>query len=225
MTALRRVGWQYPWWWVAALSGLTWVWLARWPGHDPHAHGTAFSLAAWTAMVFAMMLPLVLDNLHITANRSLWRRRHRAMSGFLCGYAGVWVAAGALVAAAIDAAGALHVHMTSAYAAPVLALAALWQLSAMRRRLLVSCHRTVPLAPRGWRADRDCLRYGWTIGTRCVMTCGLSMLACAMAGHNLAVMAIAAAVAAAERVDGRATRPWTASALASAALALLVLGP
>jgi hypothetical protein len=54
----------------------------------------------------------------------------------------------------------------------------------VRMRALVYCHLTVPLAPLGWKADRDCLWYGIRIGVSCVATCYFLMLACTFTGHN-----------------------------------------
>lgn len=49
----------------------------------------------------------------------------------------------------------------------------------------MACHRTRPLAPNGWLADRDCMFYGWTIGLSCLVTCWALMLACMFAGHSI----------------------------------------
>ncbi len=51
-------------------------------------------IAAWMLMVVAMMFPLVIGSVRTVAARSLWRRRHRAIAGFLTGYAGAWFLVG-----------------------------------------------------------------------------------------------------------------------------------
>lgn len=147
------------------------------------------SLVDWAVMVAAMMLPLVFDHLQYAATRSLWRRRQRAMLGFLCGYVAVWMLAGI---AAMAAASVLT-------ATVAVAIAFLWQLTPWKRRALVACHRTMPLAPEGWRADGDCLRCGWSIGSACVVTCGAMMLACVAIGHSLPAMVVVTMIAAVER--------------------------
>jgi predicted metal-binding membrane protein len=90
----------------------------------------------------------------------------------------------------IVAAGLREASWTHTYAVPALSFttAALWQLTPVHRRALTDCHRRLPLAPTGWRADRDCLRYGGTIGAACIRTSWPLMLACAFAGHGLIAM-------------------------------------
>jgi hypothetical protein len=80
----------------------------------------------------------------------------------------------------------------------------------------------MPLAPRGWRADRDCLRYGWTVGRHCVMSCGIMMTACVLASHAFVAMAGVTAIAAVERRMPRLRPRVTASALAALGAFLLL---
>jgi predicted metal-binding membrane protein len=120
-----------------------------------------------------------------------------------------------LLATAVHRLPGTHSH---AAAALVFALAAVWALLPIRRRALVACHRVDPLAASGWRADRDCLRYGASIGAACVTTCWLLMLGCALTGHALPAMLAGAAIAAKERRSFRS--PVKSVALATAALAM-----
>jgi predicted metal-binding membrane protein len=166
------------------LSVAACLWIVTRPAH---AHTSA--LVDWIVMVAAMMLPLVFDHLQYAATRSLWRRRQRAVIGFFCGYIAVWMLGGV---AALAAAPLLTVPLA-------VAIAFLWQLTPWKRRALIACHATMPLAPDGWRADRDCVRYGWSIGSACVVTCGAMMLACAVIGHSLPAMVVVTMIAAAER--------------------------
>jgi predicted metal-binding membrane protein len=68
--------------------------------------------------------------------------------------------------------------------------AALWEVSPIKRQRLRRCHRTVPLAPRGWRADVDCAHYGVTTGFSCVTTCWALMVAAAAFAHSFLVMGV-----------------------------------
>ena len=225
MTDLRRLAWRWPHWWAAALSGAGWCWfLARWwSARGVHAHGTGFSILDWAVMVIAMMLPLVFAHMRFTAARSLWHRRQRALLAFTCGYLGAWLLAGLAALAGWFAFGQADLEAWPWLASMAFGVAALWQLVPLKQRALVACHRTVPLAPRGWRADRDCLLYGWTIGTRCLVTCGGLMLACVVAGHGLFAMLGASAIAGAERYSVRANGRTTSVALASMAVVFAVL--
>ena len=183
---LQYFFWRHPEWWSRAIIGLAWavMLLHGWQqaGHEVH-HWMTFpqELAYWMLMVAAMMLPLVMGRVGLTAAGSLWSRRHRAITGFLGGYFAPWLVLGMVAAGLREGSG------THTYAAPALGFvaAALWQLTPMHRQALTACHRTRPLAPVGWRADRDCLRFGGAIGVASVWSCWPLMLACAFAGHGL----------------------------------------
>ncbi len=205
---------RYPQWWVAALSVIAWVillgigWEKGLSVH--HTHHSSFSalFGHWLLMVAAMMLPLTLEAARITAVRSFWYRRHRAIAAFLVGYLCVWGLIGAV---------ASPLRTNGMLAGLVLAAAATWQVTAMKRRMLRGCHLTIPLAPRGWRADVACMRYGRLVGIRCAGNCGLLMLACAASGHSLVLMICATAIGVVERA-----RPGSAYALAASLLFLSV---
>ncbi len=213
MMRARWFVWRYPHWWAIALCAGAWGWAAtRW-WEARHVHG--LELFDWLLMIGAMMLPLVFAHLRVVAARSLWPRRQHAMAAFLCGYAAILLLAGAAMISVTDAVDVVAQAGSPAAGATAFVLAAAWQLSPQKRRALTACHRTVPLAPRGWRADRDCLLYGWTIGRSCLVSCAGLMLACVLAGHSLPVMVVATAVAGTERVSVRADA-WTTSAMLAA---------
>jgi predicted metal-binding membrane protein len=152
-------------------------------------------LACWMWMIVAMMLPVDLNAVRLTANRSLWRRRHRAIAGFLAGYLAPWIPPGLAVARLRQP---TWTH-TPLAAALCLAGAALWQRTPMHRRALAACHRSQPLAPVGWRADRDCLRFGGIIGAACLWGSWPLMLGCAFTGHSLIAMLSGMAIGFVER--------------------------
>jgi len=206
----QRFTWRHPEWWALGLSLAAWLlFLApyatgvRLSHHRDHANGVSSPWTGeifwWTAMVIAMMLPLIVDRIRIAAARSIWARRDRAVLLFTLGYLATWILAGLIVQAGI-----LGLHLQPWFrpavaGAGAFGLAALWQLTAAKQRVLRSCHRTIPLAPHGWRANLDCLRYGWMIGATCVLSCGALMVACTLSGHSVAVMAGAGSIGAAER--------------------------
>jgi Predicted metal-binding integral membrane protein (DUF2182) len=197
---LRYFFWSHPEWWSVGLSGLAWAVMLlhgwQYGGHGVHHRMTVTQETSyWMLMVAAMMLPLLIYAVRFTAFASLWNRRHRSIAGFLLGYFAPWLLLG-IVAGALRQASWTHT-----YAVPALgfAAAALWQRTAMHRRALRACHRSRPLAPLGWRADRDCLRFGGLIGVACVRTCWPLMLACVFAGHGPIAMAGGMVVGALER--------------------------
>jgi predicted metal-binding membrane protein len=206
--SLGRSTWRHPEWWSLALCAGAWTWLLR--GHA-HAHTFSAQLTNWLVMTLAMMLPMVIVPIRTTARRSLWHRRDRAIAAFLLGYLGCWTVAGIAVS---------FLHVTHPLAGTIgFAVAGAWQLTRWKRIALAGCHRTEPLAPRGWRADRDCMRYGVLIGVNCVLSCWALMLACFLSGHTLLATLIATAIALAERYTIRPDQRLLACALFAAALA------
>ena len=149
-----------------------------------HGQGTL----GMVAMVIAMMLPLTLANVRHVALSSLWRRRHRAIAAFLVGYTGVWIVVQTVI---VEAWGLLDPHIGWETAGGIaMVAAALWEIAPAKRQRRSRCHRTVPLAPRGWRADADCAHYGVTTGFSCVTMCWALMIASAAFSHNLMVMIV-----------------------------------
>lgn len=219
VSSLQYFFWLHPEWWSIALSGVAWMAMLRhgWAhaGHEAvHAMTPFQEVGAWLLMVAAMMLPLVIHRVWVTAAGSLWRRRHRAIAGFLAGYFTPWLVLGVAVAALRQGSWA---HHPAAVALGFLGAAA-WQLTPMRKRASAACHRTEPLAPTGWRADRDCIRFGGVIGVACVARCWPLMLACAFAGHGLVAMTGGMALGATERWSFRPPkRAVSAGTLALAA--------
>jgi len=209
---LRRFFWLNPQWWSIALCAAAWV-LMLVEGFGQIAHGMhhhmsfAREVVAWLLMVAAMMIPLTMPSIRAAATGSLWARRHRAVAGFLGGFFGSWLLPGALAAALRGTAWA---HSALA-AGLIFAAAAVWQRTAIHWRAVMACHGIEPLAPRGWRADFDCLRFGAIIGGACVRSCWPLMLACALTGHSPIAMAGGMAVGIAER---RYHRPRTRAMLA-----------
>ena len=233
----ERIAWAHPEWWSIALSVAAWTSLAAstgvaaFTGHDVTTHATA-SFAAWAQgwllMVVAMMFPLSVGAIQATAARSLWRRRHRAIAWWLVGYIAPWSLLGVslwLIAAT------LFIRNQSApgiLIALAFAAAASWHTTSIRARALSGCHRTQPLAPAGWRANFDCLRYGWATGTNCVVACGALMVACSLLGHGLGgllAMISVTALSLAERYMVRPDRRLLAAAVGVHALVFAAIVP
>lgn len=209
----RLFGWRHPEWWAVLASALAWAYLAA-RGHAGHGTGAA----AAGAMVVAMMLPLTIAQLRHVALSSLWRRRHRAAAGFIVGFLAVWIAVEAVLAAAWWGMASLAGATLAAGAVAV--AAALWELAPAKRRHLRRCHRTVPLAPSGWRADADCARFGAAMGVSCVGTCWALMLASAAFAHSLPVMLALFGVQLSGRYRQRHSAPLAAAAVLAALAAV-----
>ena len=186
-TLQRNLAWRYPEWWTVALSSAAWAGLATQALIGEHHHGLLANWLHWMLMVAAMMLPLTLDAVRTTAACSLWARRHRAVLGFHLGYLTPWALAGFLLATLASQFSERVSWITGA--AIAFFIAALWETTHAKLVAAARCHRTMPLSPRGWRADRDCLRYGWHSGLNCSLNCWPFMLACWLSGHSFLVMA------------------------------------
>jgi len=206
---MTELAWRYPEWWALALSAAAWASMLQ-----KHAHHRA-PMLQWIVMTAAMMVPMIAGSLRAAADRSLWRRRHRAIAVFLIGYLTCWLIVGAALVL-------LRAPARPGFAVAALAIAGAWQLTRVKQLALAGCHFTVPLAPKGWRADRDCLAYGWLTGTRCVISCWAIMLACFATGHSLIAMTGLTAICAIERYTYRPSQLLLGGTLIAAAIAVAV---
>lgn len=197
---LRRFVWHYPEWWVVMAAAVAWMFMAVMSHpHESHTlashvgitpvRGHGQGTLGMVAMVIAMMVPLTLANVRQVSLSSLWRRRHRAIAGFLVGYLAVWLVVQAVI---VGGTLGLLVPLVGWETAVVIATvtAALWEVSPIKRQRLRRCYRTVPLAPHGWRADADCVHYGVSTGFSCVTTCWALMVAATAFFHGFLVMIV-----------------------------------
>jgi hypothetical protein len=179
---------------MLALSAAAWLVLAARGGTHVHAPGAAGSWWHWMLMVAAMMLPLQIAKIRLTAERSFWSRRHRASAEYLLGYLSVWGAIGVPLAWAFTRWRiADRIDWPLGAAIGFVATAA-WLLTPWKRSAARMCHRTIPLSVDGWRADRDCLWFGWTSGCSCALNCWPLMLVCSLSGHNIVAVPVSFAL-------------------------------
>lgn len=219
-----RTHWHAPGWIAAALAAGGWLALLIGVAHDPThlmgveaTHRPADAITHAAVMSAAMMAPLVVPHATWVGSFSFWRRRYRAVAVFLVGFLGVWTAiTAALLVVGPRASSTFGWRSTLVVA---FAVATTWSALPGRRRRLQRCGLTVPLAPDGWRADADCLRYGVAIARPCVLTCG-PLMAAVMLDHGLVVMALATALSVADR---RAPVRAVRSTAAVAALGVLAV--
>jgi predicted metal-binding integral membrane protein DUF2182 len=228
----RRLVAGHPEWWVRAVAGSAWLVLA-WmsTGMSMSTGGFAAAWSAgwshWVLMVLAMMLLVVAPRVRTVALGSPSSRRHRSAGAYVLGFVTLWSVVGAALVGAVVLAGVEH-H--GGHLLPlVLLLAAAWQVSVPRRRVL---RRSWPLRPRterGLAGDIDCARSGVRSAARCLVECWPVMLAMALS-HSLLLMAGLTVVLLSERWGGpdasrRAGRPLEAWVLAGFALVALVAMP
>jgi predicted metal-binding membrane protein len=224
--AWHRFRWQHPEWGVGPVVLAGWVGVLTVEAAGPAAAPpVAVGLAHWMTMAAATMLPTALPLIRDVALSSLWRRRARTTALVTTGFLAVWWVAGVAVVGVVDLLpGALDRRVVLG---ATLSGAAVWELTATKRRLLRSCHRYRPLPQTGVRADVACLVTGLRSGAACCQACGPLMLPMAAAGHpELHLIVILAGLAVSRRLlrDSRAVRGASAVALAGLALVALLAG-
>ena len=194
------------------------------PGTDLGALG--WYVGVWVTMMAAMMLPAVLPVVLLFARMSSERvRRGQVAVGtpvFVAGYLAVWTAFG-LVAYAIARIiidqhfGFLQWDRGGRYvAAAAIGLAALYQLTPLKRVCLRHCRSPFALVIGHWREGRlGAVRMGVEHGGWCVGCCwGLMLALFAVGVMSIAWMVIVAAAIFVEKVLPRGERlTWAVGAL------------
>lgn len=150
------------------------------------ATGLAGVGVSWAIMLVGMMPPLVSAPVNHVLESSLPRRRMRAAALLLAAYGAIWLAAGLVL---LPLAIAVMLVLHGAASAITLAVALVWSCSPLAQVARNRCHRLVRIGLRGWTADRDCLRQGWTVAPWCILSCWPWMLTAMVAGRwHLAAM-------------------------------------
>lgn len=178
----------------------------------------------WSAMALAMMVPATLPAVRHVARTSLYWRRRRAAAEFLAVFVSLWTAFGLIVLTPLAS---WEPRRSSLLLAGALAGAAFWQLTPLKHRALLACHRSRPLPPRGWRASAASARYALLNGSACIASCWTMMIAASLAGSGqLWWMAAMTGLMAAEKLSEkpRWARRRVAALLASAAAGVLLAG-
>jgi predicted metal-binding membrane protein len=186
----------------------------------PMRHG---GLGRWMVMTVAMMGPAALAGVRHTAVSSLSWRRGRAILEFASAYLAQWVLFGAAMLGLLSA---LRIAPGWNTLAIVLAIAAAWQLTPLKKRCLRDCHRSIPLPPTGWRADRAALKFGLLNGLACVGSCWGLMLVMTVvpSGHLWWSIALTAVVTTERMLERpyRATRRHAFGLALAASIASIV---
>jgi predicted metal-binding membrane protein len=204
------------------------------PGTNPGALG--FFVGTWVVMMAAMMLPsitpMVLAYSDVRHQRPCSRRSaNTGETGlFLAGYLAVWVAAGLLAYALLEAGRSLDgglfawAHAGRWAAASVLAAAALYQLTPLKNACLTRCRGRRAVLMSSWRdgSDGAPLRVGVEHGIWCVGCCWALMAALfALGAMSIGWMVLVSVLIAAERL-----LPWRVRSTAGVAsvLAAVAIG-
>jgi predicted metal-binding membrane protein len=221
---------------LLAAAGLAWWSTAdRMAGMDA-APGAALGSVGWFTGVWAtMMAAMMLPSLAPTAAAfaALVRRELSRVLLFACGYLLVWSIAGLGAYGLVELgrrmfAGSLAWHGGGRWlAAGVLALAALYQLTPLKRGFLLRCRSPLRVLDSSWQSTRPgALVMGLRNGGWC-LGCSWALMAAlfALGVMSLTWMGLIAVFVALEKVgpSGRAARLATAGLLVVLAAAILFL--
>lgn len=181
-------------------------------GHRAHGGSAGAWLAGWGVMVIAMMLPPALPLLRVVrrlvagTSRAAWHVAATAVA-----FAGVWLAAGALLllAGAVTGRGLAGLDLVAEHPQLPSGLAAvgagLYQFTPVKAACLTACRSPVGLAMTTWTGLAPpavlAARIGFRFGVVCVGCCWALMLLTLVIGvAALPVMLVAAVLMALERV-------------------------
>jgi predicted metal-binding membrane protein len=211
-------------WWSAAdrMSGMD-------AGPGSALGSVGWFTGVWATMMAAMMLPSLAPTAAVFA--ALVRRELSRVLLFAGGYLLVWSVAGIVTYALVDLgksllASSLAWHSGGRWlAAGVLALAALYQLTPLKRAFLLRCRSPLRFLGTSWQNTRPrALLMGVRNGGWC-LGCSWALMAAlfALGVMSLVWMALIAVLVALEKVGpwGRAARLTAASVLVVLAVAIL----
>ncbi len=162
----------------------------------------------WLLMLAAMMSPVLIAPACYVRQRSISRRRVRAILLFVAGYTVWWTAVGAVLTTVVLGLRSLNRGPYELVVAGA-AIALVWQFSPMKQYSMNQCHSDPRLGTFGTRADIDALKQGIVHGFWCAGSCWALMLLPMLlpSGHNVA-MAFVALIMFAERLDHPASPSW-----------------
>lgn len=215
---------------ILAAAGIAWwATVERMAGMDAGPGTTPGPLAwftgVWVVMMAAMMLPSLAPTAAVVA--TLTRRREPSVwMLFAAGYLLVWNAAGVLAYGLYTLGHDLLAHNLAwhsggrGFAAGVLALAAIYELTPLKAACLLRCRTPVGFVRRSWRDGRaGALEMGARNGIWC-LGCSWTLMAAlfALGVMSLTWMALVAALVALQKVG-----PWRRGAALATAAVLLVL--
>lgn len=173
--------------------------------------------ARWMLMVIGMMTVVMVPRIRRVARACIGRHRFRAIVSLLAGAFSAWALVGVAALVLVATLPPLDARTAPLAFAGVWAAVALWQFAPAKSRALARCHGVALAAgPRDGRQFEPGVAYGgW-----CIVSCGPAMLAMAVTGHPLVVMAALTAGFTAERIvfqPAKTTRRVAVLTLAAAA--------
>lgn len=189
--------------------------MAMGAGHLSPMWVAAEAAGLWVAMTVAMMLPLTVPSLRHIGRMVPRSGRAGASATFSTAFVVTWLPGVAL---------AVWIHswlpVPAWVAAAAFVVAGAWELTPVKRRALLRCHRNAVVRAAQPARRRTCWSFGVRRGAWCVASCGPAMVALVLCGHALVPLALLTAVLTVQQfsADAYRSRTWTAAALAAIAL-------
>jgi predicted metal-binding membrane protein len=219
LLALAAVGWL--------VSDLRMAGMDAGPGTDPGAFG--FYITTWVVMMAAMMFPSIAPMVLTYRGLQVGRRTTTASTAlFVLAYLIVWAASGLLAYAALKAGrsldgGLLGWHRAGRWvAAGVLAAAALYEFTPLKRACLSRCRTPLGFLVGSWREGPvGAFRMGLRHGVWCLGCCWLLMVGLfALGAMSLTWMIVITVLIAAEKLLPRRAVGTAVVAVVLSALAV-----
>jgi predicted metal-binding membrane protein len=210
------------WWWAAqrmGSMGAMGMGMSMSGGVEAQLGTLGWFVLTWIVMMAAMMLPSLSPTVALYARMTRERGLVLALL-FAGGYLLVWGAAGAVAYGLYAAGSALFGPVSSAVAAAVVALAAVYEFTPWKDRCLARCRGPLGFLLGSWReGGAGALEMGAKHALWCLGCCWALMAALFALGiMSLGWMAVVAALIALEK-----TLPWRRLALGGTSLLLVAL--
>jgi len=249
---IRHSAERRPEWWVLAVSAACWVALLRLslssqgsigPGSTPMSGGDATlnemagmcgvsratgwwswrppgeAVGMWVVMTVAMMIPLTIPSLRHVARMVPQAARSAALATFCSAFVLAWIPGVAL---------AVWIHgrppVSAGIVAAAFVAAGVWELTPMKRRALLACHRTAVIRAAQPGRRRTCWQFGIRRGAWCTASCGPLMVALLLTGHALIPLLVVTVGLAVQRYSSEAhrVRGWSAAGFSLIAVVTLI---
>jgi len=185
-------------------------------------HGTdAWSMSGaqrgailWVAMTVAMMLPLTIPSLRYVGRMVPRSARLAATATFSAGYVVAWLP-GVVLAIAVHA----RPPAPGSVVVAAFVVAAAWELTLLKRKALLRCHRHHVVRAHQPARRRSCWRFGLRRGAWCMASCGPVMGALMVGAHALVPMVVVTIGLAVQQFNPVAHwyRTWSAGGLVALA--------
>ena len=175
----------------------------------------------WSLMTVAMMLPTTAPSIRYVCRMTPRRQRALAVALFCAAFVTTWLPGGLIL---------ICLHRLGPeprwVGASAFLVAAVWELTPLKRRALLRCHRTAVIRAQQPELTRSCVAFGADRARWCITSCGPAMGALLLGAHTPILMGALAVILFGQKFIATGYRHprWAASALALLACYPLLAG-